>query len=93
MYTANMACGLPSWEHIGMVKEILLLRCEYRISIPTYRANSALHSFDINEKLGGTSFKQRHENWQHDQGMGEDFSKWAAESFGKIYLPSMVINL
>ncbi|KAH9009917.1 hypothetical protein EDB83DRAFT_2530998 [Lactarius deliciosus] len=39
--------------------------------------------FDINEKLGGTSFKRRHENWQRDQGMGEDFSKWAAESFGK----------
>ncbi|KAH9173118.1 hypothetical protein EDB89DRAFT_2069116 [Lactarius sanguifluus] len=39
--------------------------------------------FDINEKLRGTSFKQHHENWQHDQGMGEDFSKWAAESFGK----------
>ncbi|KAH9015212.1 hypothetical protein EDB84DRAFT_1567794 [Lactarius hengduanensis] len=39
--------------------------------------------FDINEKLGGTSFKRRHENWQHDQGMGEDFSKWAAKSFGK----------
>ncbi|KAH9031104.1 hypothetical protein EDB85DRAFT_2146272 [Lactarius pseudohatsudake] len=39
--------------------------------------------FDINEKLGGTSFKRRHANWQHDQGMGEDFSAWAAESFGK----------
>ncbi|KAI9445920.1 hypothetical protein H4582DRAFT_2069240 [Lactarius indigo] len=42
----------------------------------------AITFFDINEKLGATSFKKRHENWQNE-GMGEDFATWATECFGK----------
>jgi len=39
-------------------------------------------SFDYNDKNGGTSFKDRHPNWQQYQ-MLEDFSKWGIESLGK----------
>ncbi|KAI9438332.1 hypothetical protein H4582DRAFT_2057761 [Lactarius indigo] len=40
-----------------------------------------LPSHDINNELGGTSFKSRHKDWQRDP-MVEDFSRWTAESFG-----------
>ncbi|KAI9430702.1 hypothetical protein H4582DRAFT_2086357 [Lactarius indigo] len=36
---------------------------------------------DINNKLGGMSFKSRHKDWQRNP-MVEDFSRWTAESFG-----------
>jgi hypothetical protein len=48
-------------------------------------------SYDNNHKLGGTSFKDRNEQWPKDP-LVEDFSKWTAESFGlsalhfKIYI-------
>ncbi|KAI9436344.1 hypothetical protein H4582DRAFT_2058994 [Lactarius indigo] len=40
-----------------------------------------LPSHDINNELGGTSFKSQHKDWQRDP-MVEDFSRWTAESFG-----------
>ncbi|KAI9436453.1 hypothetical protein H4582DRAFT_2078612 [Lactarius indigo] len=41
----------------------------------------AIMFHDINNELGGTSFKSRHKDWQRDP-MVEDFSRWTAESFG-----------
>ncbi len=45
------------------------------------QSNDLLPSHDINNELGGTSFKSRRKDWQRDP-MVEDFSRWAAESFG-----------
>ncbi|KAI9456959.1 hypothetical protein BJY52DRAFT_1187564 [Lactarius psammicola] len=41
----------------------------------------AIMFYDINNELGGTSFKVRYKDWQRDP-MVKDFSKWTAKSFG-----------
>jgi hypothetical protein len=41
-----------------------------------------LNSFDYNDQNGGTSFKDRHENWMQNP-LVDDFLKWGAESFGR----------
>lgn len=41
------------------------------------------HSYDNNQKLGGTSFKARYADWAKDP-MVDDFSRWTAESFGEF---------
>lgn len=44
-----------------------------------------MHSHDINNELGGTSFKSRNKKWPKDP-LVEDFSRWTAESFGNCQL-------
>ena len=39
------------------------------------------HSYDNNQKLGGTSFKKRYKMWEKDL-LVKDFSIRTAESFG-----------
>ena len=38
-------------------------------------------SYDNNQKLGRTSFKERYNMWEKDP-LVEEFSRWTAESFG-----------
>jgi hypothetical protein len=45
-----------------------------------YAYNKPRNSFDMNDKLGGTSFKASYD-WENDS-MIQAFSKYTAESFG-----------
>jgi hypothetical protein len=49
----------------------------------SYEPNSISPSFDMNERLGVTSFKGHHENWEHDP--FQDFSKWAPKCFSNVF--------
>jgi hypothetical protein len=88
MRTTNLECASPSWLHIAMVTGTPQLHCSYEASISPYRSNSVPYSFDINDRLGATSFKSRYENWA-DEPMGQEFLKWAAECFGRSFLLSL----
>jgi hypothetical protein len=66
-----------------IVQAILKLCCTCR-SLSSFVSNILFHSHDINERLGGTSFKNRHD-WESDPFV-QDFTKWTAESFGSSLL-------
>jgi len=46
-------------------------------------SNKLCTSHDINDRLGGTSFKSSYD-WKGDR-MLKEFLKWTAESFGKCF--------
>lgn len=52
----------------------------YVLSSIWLSSDHVLNSHDINNELGGMSFKSRYKNWPKDP-MVKDFSKWTAESF------------
>jgi hypothetical protein len=52
--------------------------------LSNYAHNKPRNSYDINDKLGGTSFKASYD-WEND-GMIQAFSKWTAKSFGSSLL-------
>lgn len=81
MHTTNLECGWLSLRHIVTFKAIPQSHCKYWASISPHRSNNLTHSLDVNDQLGGTSFKSRHEGWA-DEPMVQDFSKWASECFG-----------
>jgi hypothetical protein len=46
---------------------------------------TSCYSYDMNDRLGGTSFKARHD-WENNQ-VTKDFTHWISESFGLSLFP------
>jgi hypothetical protein len=79
--TANAEFGLPFWQGFATLTGIPPSYCKYRM-LSSFKSDCLLRSYDINDELGGTSFKTRHKNWPKDP-LVEDFSNWTAESFSR----------
>jgi hypothetical protein len=76
--TANMECGLLFWQGIATV---LIVRSSCTYQTLSSHSLTHLYRFDNNQKLDGTSFKDRNKQWPKDP-LVEDFSSWIDESFG-----------
>jgi hypothetical protein len=60
-----------------------VMYCQHGVCIAILvGSDHILHSHDINNELGGTSFKAHYRDWANKP-MVNNFSKWASESFGK----------
>jgi hypothetical protein len=80
LFIANLGCALSSWGGTKiLVQTSQKLFGTYK-SLSTYVSNISCYSYDLNERLGGTSFKTRHD-WQDHQVM-KDFTDWVSKSFG-----------
>ena len=76
-------------SYIGWIPGSPRGRCGHIVCVTFYLImcitnHGPRNSYDINDKLGGTSFKASYD-WENS-GMVQAFSKWTAESFGTSLL-------